>query len=143
MLDDNSPPPKKSNAELEMPAELELDVFIKYIEETDHVYSTAQIGLCFAVIARIYRRVLKQHYFGDIKVDGNMIVDGNHRYIAYKLANIEFDTVPWTRSFCDEAKKFNGIKMDVKNDWDKEHPVNKVYCDDDFLAKGKYLRVKK
>lgn len=61
------------------------------------------------------------------------------RYIAYRLANIEFEVVPWTRSFCDESTIFNGIKLDVENDWDLNHPINKKYCNDDFLAKGQYL----
>lgn len=40
-------------------------------------------------------------------------MDGNHRYIAYKLANIEIEILEATGSFCDQPKKFNDIVIDV------------------------------
>jgi len=36
--------------------------------------------------------------FPAIKVDGNIIVDGHHRYIASRIANIPIDIVPGTRA---------------------------------------------
>ena len=54
--------------------------------------------MCYSIIKRIHRRVLDGYgtKFGPIKIDQktNLIVDGNHRYIAYKLANFDFETIP-------------------------------------------------
>ena len=113
---------------------LKIEKLQNFIINTEHEYLTTHQKLCFAIIARIYRRVLKGYRFGAIKIsDGQLIIDGNHRYIAYKLANVEFKILEATRSFCDQPKKFNDVVIDVLQDWDANHPHNKKYCNDDFL----------
>lgn len=121
-------------------AELNIETFKIYIRSTEHEYLTAQSRLCFAIVARIYRRVLDNYYFGDVKVDGDMIVEGNHRYIAYKLAKIQFEIIKGTRSHIDQVKKFNEIQIETIQDWDANHHKTKKYCNDDFLKDGRYLR---
>jgi hypothetical protein len=118
---------------------LEVETLRHFIENSDLDYMTAHPKICFAIIARIYRRVRMGYFFGGIKVsDEEMVVDGNHRYIAYKLANVEFEVVKATRSRCDEMKKFNEIEIDIEQDWDANHPINKKYCNDDFLKSENY-----
>jgi hypothetical protein len=124
----------------EISAELDMESFKKFIKTAPHKYLTAQNRLCFAVIARMYRRVLNDNYFGDIKVDGNMVVEGNHRFIAYTLAGIEFEIIAGTRSHCDKIKKFNDIEIDLDHDWDLNDPSKRLFCTDDFLRDGKFLR---
>jgi filamentous hemagglutinin len=34
---------------------------------------------------------------GSIKVDGDVIVDGHHRYIASRIIGIDIEQTPWTR----------------------------------------------
>lgn len=120
-------------------AVLEIEKLQNFIINTEHKYLTTHQKLCFAIIARIYRRVLKGYRFGAIKISNQqLIVDGNHRYIAYKLANIEIEILEATRSFCDQPKKFNDIAIDVLQDWDFNHPYNKKYCTDDFLKEEIY-----
>lgn len=120
--------------------ELNIKKLQVFIDKTDHDYSTAHKTLCFAIIARIYKRAMAGYYFGAVKVDKDMIIDGNHRYIAYKLAKIDFEIVKGSRSHCDELKSFKDIKIDTEQDWDANHPVNKRYCTDGFLKKGDYRR---
>lgn len=111
----------------------------KFITNTEHEYLTTHQKLCFAIIARIYRRVLQGYRFGAIKIsDERLIVDGNHRYIAYKLANVEIEILEATRSFCDQPKRFNDVVIDILEDWDSNHPYNKRYCSDDFLKEENY-----
>ncbi|RYX80859.1 hypothetical protein EON73_05140 [bacterium] len=110
-----------------------------FLVETEHNYLTTHHKLCFAIIARIYRRVLQGYKFGAIKVSNKrLIVDGNHRYIAYQLAGIEFEILEATHSFCDQPERFNQIKIDTKQDWDANHPDTKKYCNDDFLTEENY-----
>lgn len=84
---------------------LEFEKLQNFIVDTEHKYLTTHQKLCFAIIARIYRRVLLGYRFGAVKISNQrLIVDGNHRYIAYKLANIKFEIFEATHSFCDQPK---------------------------------------
>lgn len=118
---------------------LEFEKLQNFIVDTEHKYLTTHQKLCFAIIARIYRRVLKGYRFGAIKISNQqLIVDGNHRYIAYKLANVEIEILEATGSFCDQPKKFNEVEIDIIQDWDANHPYNKKFCNDDFLKNENY-----
>jgi len=120
--------------------ELKIETIKEFIHHSNHRYATVQKVLCFAIIARIYRRVKAGYYFGPIRIDEEMIIDGNYRYIAYRLAEIDFEIVRATRSHCDELKSFNDIVLDVIEDWDANHPDHEKYCTDDFLKEGNYRR---
>ncbi|MFP5439803.1 MAG: ParB/Srx family N-terminal domain-containing protein [Bacteroidia bacterium] len=66
----------------------DLEIFLK---TDNHEYFTTHSKVCFEIIRRIHRRVLLGYDFGAIKVNGNrLIIDGNHRYLAYKLAGINY-----------------------------------------------------
>lgn len=51
-----------------------------------------------------------------IKVDGNIIVDGNHRYIASRIANIEIKTMPWKGGNPDKVINWMDVILD-SIDW--------------------------
>ena len=99
------------------------------------------------VIERIYKRVNNGFYFGDVKVDfkEKLIIDGNHRYIAYSLANIDFGLVSSTKNFCDKPpyKTINSIVVDQEQDWDLNNPKTIMYCLEDFILQDeeKYRRI--
>jgi len=119
--------------------DLDLKVLLNFIEKHEHQYTTVHKKLCFFIIKRIYRRVKKGYRFGNIKIsDKGLIIDGNHRYIAYKLAEIEFQTIKGTSSHCDEPKNFNEIKIDVIEDWDLNSESSRKYCNDDFLRENEF-----
>nr|WP_121273479.1 hypothetical protein [Pedobacter schmidteae] len=115
--------------------ELTKEDLAAFINVTEHKYNTAHSILCFAIIKRIHRRVLMGHRFGAIKVCHSkcLVVDGNHRYIAYALAGIDIEVIPGTSSHCDKLNTFNNIKIDDVQDWDMNCPKNKKFCNDDFL----------
>lgn len=112
----------------------ELDTFLK---KTKHIYNTAHTKLCFAIIKRIHRRLLMGHRFGTITVCKTkcLVVDGNHRFIAYSLAGIEVEVRDGTSNHSDVAKTFNEIIIDKVEDWDEYSAANKKFCNDDFLKK--------
>ncbi|MCI0922549.1 hypothetical protein [Sphingobacterium rhinopitheci] len=110
----------------------ELLDFLK-IHEFEH--STSHKKLCFAVVNRIYRRVKLGYTFGGIKVcrDKNIVVDGNHRYVAYSIAGIRIDVIDATSSICDFASGFADIYLEFLEDWDANNPKTEKYLNDDFL----------
>ena len=117
-----------------------------FLLNNKHSHFTNQSKVCLRVVERIYRRVNNGFYFGDVKVDLNesLIIDGNHRYIAYSLANIEFGLTPSVKNFCDKSpyKEIKDIVVDIENDWDLNNPRTIRFCDDDFISNDieKYIR---
>ncbi len=127
------------NEKVALKTVLEIEKLRDFITNTEHEYQTTHQRLCFAIIARIYTRVLKGYRFGAVKIsDQKLIIDGNHRYIAYKLAGIAFETIKATQSFCDKPKKFNEVEIDAIQDWDANNPYNRRYCNDDFLKEENF-----
>lgn len=121
----------------DLPINSDLDILRlkNFMKDTEHEYLTTHEVLCFAIIERIYRRILLGYRFGSIKINNNeLVVDGNHRYIAYKLAGVSIDVVKGGRSFSDVVKSFNDVKIDEDQDWDLNCFKNKKYCKDDFLS---------
>lgn len=80
----------------------------EYIKNKGAKYSTTHTKLCFMKIFRIYKRVIDGYgpKFGDIKVHNstNLIIDGNHRFIAYELAKFNYNTISWSKNFSDVKK---------------------------------------
>lgn len=58
---------------------------------------TQQTRVSIPRIERYVRDMLNGDKFPDIKVDGDIIVDGHHRYIASRIANVNIGTVPGAR----------------------------------------------
>lgn len=104
-----------------------------------HEYKTLQSGVCYFIVERIYNRVMQGHghKFGAIKIDveEKLIVDGNHRYIAYKLAGFDFEIQPWCKNFSAKPpyREIRDIQIDDKVDWDQNDPKKLKYCNDSFL----------
>ncbi|UUC44862.1 hypothetical protein [Flavobacterium cerinum] len=127
--------PERKDVAIKEAVCLDILTLEQFIRNVDHEYETTHKVVCFAVIQRIYRRILAGYRFGSIKVNnGKLVVDGNHRYIAYKLAGIVVDKVKSGRSFSDIGRSFNHIKIDVNEDWDRNCPYHRKYCNDDFLS---------
>ncbi|MCL1664150.1 hypothetical protein M2T78_07810 [Elizabethkingia ursingii] len=110
---------------------------IDFIRNTNHEFFTTQTKICYSIIARIHRRVLEGYgtKFGTIKIDqlNKLIVDGNHRYIAYKLANFNFEIIPWNKNFSDPCNTINDFVVITDEDWDMNSEKNRKYCNDNFL----------
>ena len=88
--------------------ELTKEEFEYFLNNHKFTYKTVQKGLCFKIIKRIVRRCRQNYYFDHVKVclTKGMVVDGNHRYIAYLIAGIKFDTIPYTSSHCDNPIEY-------------------------------------
>jgi hypothetical protein len=114
----------------------------KFLSSHKHKYKTNQTKVCKFVVERIYNRVMRGYgskHFGAINIDKkeNLIVDGNHRYIAYEMANIEYEIRSYTKSHCDKYpyKEIKDIEIDSIDDWDAYNAETIKYLTDDFLDK--------
>lgn len=60
--------------------------------------------------------------FSPIKVDGDLICDGHHRYVAALLANFPIEKIAWQSSSATTAISWSEVYYD-ENDWDTAFEV--------------------
>jgi len=118
--------------------ELKIESLIDFIKEGTE-YQTAQYRMCFPIIKRMYRRIKMGYCFGGVKIckDKGIVVDGNHRYIAYLLAQKEVEFILGRSSFCDKVVEYNKIEFITDQDWDENSEDTRKFLNDDFLKEYK------
>lgn len=89
----------------------------KYIISREIVLVSTHHKLSIPVIKRIYKKMVNGIKFDDIKICGNLVIDGHHRYISSLLAEIEIGKIKSLKSSATKECKWNDIEFD-ENDWD-------------------------
>lgn len=89
----------------------------KYIIGSEIVLVSTHHKLSIPVIKRIYKKMVNGIKFDDIKICGNLVIDGHHRYISSLLAEIEIGKIKSLKSSATKEYKWNDIEFD-ENDWD-------------------------
>lgn len=89
----------------------------KYIIGREIVLVSTHHKLSIPVIKRIYKKMVNGIKFDDIKICGNLVIDGHHRYISSLLAEIEIGKIKSLKSSATKEYKWNDIEFD-ENDWD-------------------------
>jgi len=97
----------------------------KLIEEQKLSLKPTQNRVCIPIVFRIYKKMRVGIKFTGIKVDGDLIIDGHHRFLASILAGFDLE-------------KFPSYKTSVTN-FIKWEDVEFVYEDWDTMAKIEYL----
>ncbi len=60
--------------------------------------------------------------FPSIKVDGDLIIDGHHRYLASLLAGTNLDTVPSSKTSATVVYEWETVIL-VTDDWDTDAKI--------------------
>lgn len=89
----------------------------KFIKENELEFISTHNKLSLPVINRIYTKMKNGIKFEDIKVNGNFIIDGHHRYISSKLAEIKIGKMNYPKSSATIEYSWNTIKF-VNEEWD-------------------------
>ena len=80
---------------------------------------SAQDGVSLPMIQRYVDRLLKGDIAPPIKMDGDVIVDGNHRYIAAKILGKELKVDPGVLTDYKASKKRPTVNLEISPlDWD-------------------------
>lgn len=106
-------------------------------DENAHNLYVTQRKVCFIILFRIYMRVrlLNKDFENIVIAEGdNLIIEGHHRYIAYRLAGKEIIVKKGVKNYCDQPPylKLKDIIVDYEQDWDIWCPIRRVYCIIDF-----------
>ena len=78
--------------------------------------------LCLPVIVRIYKKMSIGIKFSGIKVDGDVIIDGHHRYLASLLAGVTLDKFPSSSTSATKITEWCSVEF-VEEDWDTEAKI--------------------
>ncbi len=85
--------------------------------------------LCLPIINRIYNKMSLGIQFSNIKVDGDLIVDGHHRYLASLLARVELERTPSNKTCATIITDWNAVVID-NEDWDTEAKIRMLNEED-------------
>lgn len=83
---------------------------------------STHMRLSFPIVLRIYKKMQAGIKFSPIKVDGDLICDGHHRYVAALLANFPIEKIAWQSSSATTAISWSEVYYD-ENDWDTAFEV--------------------
>ena len=83
----------------------------------------SQDKLCIPIIARLLKKMRAGLTFNAIKIAGDIICNGHHRYIASLLANVPIDRDPYVITNATEIKKWESIQLD-EDDWESEDIIH-------------------
>jgi hypothetical protein len=84
---------------------------------SDFELQATQHRLSFPILLRLYTKMKSGIRFEDIKVHGNLIIDGHHRYIASIVANYKLGVVPYPSTSATRSTFWREVSLDM-NDWD-------------------------
>ena len=113
---------------------LTLEIVHHLLKECNQDLKSTQEKLCFPVVQRIHRKMLAGIKFKGIKVDGELIIDGHHRYIASLLAGAKMEIVPWKSSSATSPVSWHTVSL-VLEDWDTEAKIH-ILNEEDAVYNG-------
>lgn len=99
--------------------EITAERILEILSEQGDLLNATHTRLCIPIIKRIYRKLSSGIIFSEIKVDGDIICDGHHRYVASILAEKPVQTVPYNRTKAMEVIEWDNVLF-VEEDWDTE-----------------------
>ncbi len=88
-----------------------------FIKENEFEFISTHNKLSLPIIDRIYRKMKNGIKFEDIKVNGNFIIDGHHRYISSKIAKINIGNTNYPKTSATIEYSWNVVKF-VNEEWD-------------------------
>ena len=93
-----------------------------FIQEQSIELKSTHQKLCYPIIVRIYKKMKLGIRFSGIKVDGDLIIDGHHRYLAALVAGISLDIYPSSKTSATTEVSWNEVDFD-QNEWDTEAKI--------------------
>ena len=73
------------------------------------------------MIQRIHDKLNNNQRFGPIKVDGTLIMDGHHRFVALSLLGINVEIVGATKNHSTIYYQWNEVEIVHECDWDRPY----------------------
>lgn len=98
---------------------LSIEFVFEFVKSGKIELKSTHERLCFPIINRLYRKMKIGVKFSGIRVDGELIIDGHHRYLASLLAGVSLEMYPSIKTSATKIIEWNNVDF-VKDDWDTE-----------------------
>lgn len=118
---------------------------IRFAKESKFNLQSTQDQLCYPIVERMYYKMKNGLKLPGIKVDGDLIIDGHHRYFASLLAGVPIKIYPSLRTSATIITKWDTVYF-VNEDWDTEAKIlflNKLDARDNGITIEKLLEILK
>jgi hypothetical protein len=78
--------------------------------------------LSLPIINRIYKKMMNGIKFEAVKVNGDFIIDGHHRYISSELAKNEIKKTSYPKTSATIEYSWNDVQF-VTEEWDTDYKI--------------------
>lgn len=102
--------------------QISLQVVTNFVNQNGIELKPTHERLCYPVVERIFKKMNIGIKFTGIKVDGNIIIDGHHRYLASLLAGITLDRYPSHKTSATKISEWKTVNF-VEDDWDTDAKI--------------------
>jgi hypothetical protein len=99
------------------------EIIIEFISKNKIELASTHTRLSFPIINRIFRKMSANIKIPPIKVEGDFICDGHHRYVASLLAKYPLERISWVTTSATTVIDWKTVSFD-DSDWDSEDEIN-------------------
>lgn len=101
---------------------ISIESALRILSEKQIELKSTHDKLCFPIIYRIAKKMEAGIKFPSIKVDGDWIIDGHHRYVASLIVGLKLNTEPSSRTSATVLHFWDTVVL-VDEDWDTEAKI--------------------
>ena len=94
----------------------------KFLENKELELTATHKKLSIPIIYRIYKKMSVDIKFDDIKVCGDLIIDGHHRYVSSILAGKSLGRVPSSKTRATRSRAWSDVDF-VQEEWDTPEKI--------------------
>ncbi|NTE01248.1 hypothetical protein G6M26_02170 [Agrobacterium tumefaciens] len=98
------------------------EIILNVISEGKASLFSSHARLSIPIINRIYKKMINDIKFDDIKICDHLIIDGHHRYISSLLANINLGSVKSHRTLATLEYDWKNVEF-VEEEWDTKSKI--------------------
>ncbi|MDI9365061.1 MAG: hypothetical protein QM541_08935 [Flavobacterium sp.] len=99
------------------------EMIVEFISKNEIELASTHTRLSMPIINRIFKKMSANIKIPAIKVEGNFICDGHHRYVASLLAKYPLERISWVITSATSVIDWKTVSFD-DGDWDTEEEVN-------------------
>jgi len=99
-----------------------LEVISEFLCKNEIELSSTHTRLSLPIINRIYKKMRAGIKIPAIKVEGNFICDGHHRYVASLLAGYSLERISWVKTSATTVIDWKTVSFD-EGDWDTDDEI--------------------
>lgn len=101
------------------------ETIIDSLDKVDDLLLCTQERLCLPIIERICHKMQAGLSFTSIKVDGSLICDGHHRYIASLLSEHEINRIKYPTTSATKVIQWEDVEF-VEEDYETSAAIEEL-----------------